>query len=275
MKFIRNIKKKLKQLFYSIEKRNDYQKKLGISVRDLNLLKKVKLSYQKDTTLKLFGNPVIFSAPFWFLHSLKEIFIDEVYQFTASKEKLQIIDCGANIGLSVIYLKKLFPNASITAIEPDKKVFSQLEYNLSNFDFTNVELFNAAAWINYEPISFESDGGLGGKITDKADTSTFVNTVRLKDLLRNQIIFFLKMDIEGAEYEVLKDIKEELKNVENLFVEFHTGFGEKNKLAEILSWIDEAGFKYYIKEAWNNMPNPFVGTYKGGYHMQLNIFCFR
>jgi len=252
----------------------NYTSKLGISFWDFNSLRKVKLSHQEDMTMKVFGNPVSFSAPFWFLHSLNEIFIDEVYKFAPSQEKLKIIDCGANIGLSVIYLKKLFPNASITAIEPDKKVFSQLEKNLENFKFSNVELLNVAAWTNNVPISFESDGGLGGKISDKETNSTLVQTVRLKNLLQEKI-FFLKMDIEGAEYEVLKDIKEELKNVENLFIEFHNDFEEQNTLAEILTWIDEAGFKYYIKEAWNNMRNPFMKSYQGGYHMQLNIFCYR
>lgn len=275
------MKKIIKSIYHQVNRLGqnknlfEYTSKLGISFWDFKKLKKIQLSQQQDMTVKLFGNFVSFSAPFWFLHSLNEIFIDEVYKFKPSDEKLQIIDCGANIGLSVIYLRKLFPNANITAIEPDKKVFSQLEHNLNNFKLKNVELLNVAAWINDSPISFESDGGLGGKITDKATDSTLVNTVRLKDLVKKEKTFFLKMDIEGAEYEVLKDMKDELKNIENLFIEFHTGFEEKNKLAEILSWLEDAGFKYYIKEAWNNMPNPFTKVYKGGYHLQLNIFCYR
>lgn len=232
---------------------------------------------QKSLEILLDGKPTRFSAPFWLLHSLDEIFVDEVYCFQSSNEAVEIIDCGANIGLSSIYLKKIFPKANITAIEPDKRVFEQLQYNINVRNLSNVNLVNAAAWIDNQPLSFVSDGGLGGKLSgENSENTTTVKAIRLKDLLlEKKNIFFLKMDIEGAEYEVLKDIQSELQSVENLFIEFHAGFNEKNNLAEILSWIDNAGFKYYIKEAWNNMPNPLTKKYKGGYHLQLNIFCFR
>ena len=52
------------------------------------------------------------------------------------------------------------------------------------------------------------------------DPKTTVTCVRLKDLLDDDIDF-LKIDIEGAEYAVLKDCSDDLTNVKNLFVEYH------------------------------------------------------
>jgi FkbM family methyltransferase len=38
-----------------------------------------------------------------------------------------IIDAGANIGLSIIYFKKKYPNSKIVAFEPDKLIFNILK----------------------------------------------------------------------------------------------------------------------------------------------------
>ena len=47
-----------------------------------------------------------------------ELFGLEIYKFNSEKTEPFIIDCGANIGLSVIYFKKLFPKAKVIAFEP-------------------------------------------------------------------------------------------------------------------------------------------------------------
>ena len=57
-----------------------------------------------------------------------------------------IIDCGANIGLSVIYLKNLYPDAEIVAFEPDEQNFQLLQKNIASFGFKNVEARKEAVW---------------------------------------------------------------------------------------------------------------------------------
>lgn len=254
----------------------NYNPKLGISFLSFNKLKKFTQKQYKDTTVPFLGKNFTFSNPFWFLHSLEEIFVDEVYKFEPSKDKMLILDCGANVGLSVVYLKNQFPNAEIIAFEPDRKVFSQLKSNIENFGFQDVKLVNAATWINEGKLNFAAEGSVGGRISDIQEViSNEVDAVRLRDYIANNKVFFLKIDIEGAEYDVLKDCKDVLGNVENLFIEFHNRNNEDNTLDEILTWAREAGFTTYIKEAWNNMPFPFTKKDIGGYHLQLNIFCYR
>ena len=53
----------------------------------------------------------------------KELFRHETYKFLATKQAPKIIDCGTNIGMSIIYFKTLYPDASITAFEADPFIF--------------------------------------------------------------------------------------------------------------------------------------------------------
>lgn len=244
---------------------------------DFHYLNKGSTPTNSEINVKFRGRKVYFSAPFWFLHSLQEIFVEDIYKFEPSNAELNILDCGANVGMSIIYLKELFPNSKIKAFEPDPFVFRQLQKNINEFQLKNVEIINRAIWTEQKTLTFQSDGSLGGKITDeKQGNKNIINVqaVRLKDFIKEKI-YFLKMDIEGAEYEVIKDIKEDLHLIENLFIEYHSNAEEQHHLIEMLSWINDAGFRFYIKEAWNNMPHPFTQKNKGGYQLQLNIFCYR
>lgn len=275
------MKSKLKSIYQQVKQSRllknlfVYDSRLGISYSDYSNLSNFKIADINEMEVTFHEKKIRFSSPFWFLHSLNEIFVDEVYNFQKSTDSHLILDCGANIGLSAIYLKYIFPNAKIVSFEPDKNVFSQLKENLANFKLDDIELRNTAVWIENGFVNFESDHGLGGKINDKTTTSQDVEAIRLKDYITDKNIFFLKMDIEGAEYKVLQDIENQLKNIENLFIEFHAEKGEKNELVNILQIIENAGFDYYIKDAWDNMKHPFTKRNSGGFHMQLNIFCYR
>lgn len=57
----------------------------------------------------------------------KDIFISKEYRFTADNDPPLIFDCGAHIGVSVLYFKKLYPKAKIIAFEPNPVTFKLLE----------------------------------------------------------------------------------------------------------------------------------------------------
>ena len=77
-------------------------------------------------------------------------------------------------------------------------------------------------------MRFYTDSGLGGRVEMEYGERipTKVKTVRLKNFLHRSIDF-LKIDIEGAEYEVLKDCEEFLFNVDKIFVEYHSIYNEE------------------------------------------------
>ncbi len=223
------------------------------------------------------GGVVHYTSPQELLHGLKEIFIEQLYK-TKLPPDAYIIDCGANIGLSVIYFKQLVPNAKIIAFEPDGKNAELLKRNADSFNLQNVEIRQEAVWIDNTTLSFKSEGTMSSKIDESIQNGeNKVQAIRLKELL-NRKIDFLKIDIEGAEYEVLKDIKENLHFVQNMFFEYHGSFQQNNELLEIFDIIHGAGFKFYIKEAANVYNHPFLSSEEHNQHaydLQLNIFCFR
>jgi len=213
-----------------------------------------------------------------FLISINELFINEYYKFRTNKDCPRIIDCGSYIGTSILYFKVNYPNAVITGFEPDEKNYSILKSNLDNWNFPDTNVINAAIWINNESISFNSAGDMSSRIetgVNENNNKKIVKCVRLKDLL-NEEIDFLKLDIEGAEFAVVRDCSDNLKNVTNLFVEYHGNYDEMFKLNEILEILVRNNFKYYIKEGNPVYSKPFWEKDKiGPYDMLLNIFAFK
>jgi FkbM family methyltransferase len=247
-------------------------KKFQIPFKEVYLLQG---NNEKKNSTILFGKSIKITNSFWYLHGIQEIFIDEVYNFYCNEDNPVIIDCGSNIGLSIIYFKKLYPNAQIIGFEPDKFIFKVLQNNLLQFSIKDAKLFDKAVWINEKPLLFKRNGSVGGHLSDIEDNDTErVETVRLKDFLHTKVDF-LKIDIEGAEFEIIKDCEEKLNNVSNIFIEYHSFHYNPQMIGELLIILKNAGFKVYIKEAWENMKKPFLEKKGPFYDTQLNIFGYR
>ena len=252
---------------------NPYQK---VNIGPLRKIYYKHLNSGKVRSHRLFGKDFFFVSPTELMHGLNEIFIEEVY-----KQRLPpnpyIIDCGANIGLSVIYLKQMFPDATIIAFEPDEENFNLLQTNIKSFNYENVQAHKEAVWIENTTLQFASEGSMSSRIlTEVSGRTVLVKAIRLKDYL-NRPVDFLKIDIEGAEFQVIMDIADQLQHINNLFLEYHGSFNQNNELNSIFSLLVDKGFSYYIKEATSVYDHPFVRQKKENinYDVQLNIFCFR
>jgi len=251
---------------------NNPYKKIGISTFQFKKIK--NLPDQKPQTIEFLGSRISFGSRVEFLHSIHEIFIEEIYQQKFDREDPYIIDCGANIGLSIIYMKKLYPNSEIVAFEPDEANFSYLEKNVKSFGFFNVTIFREAIWTENTHLSFQSEGSLASRIGEGKGKTITVKAKRLQDLLNRQVDF-LKIDIEGAEFKVLMDIRNKLHFINHIFIEYHGTFDQNFELNEILQTLTANGFKFYIKQALDTYPVPFIRKNAEVFDVQLNIFCFR
>jgi FkbM family methyltransferase len=206
-----------------------------------------------------------------------EIFKSESYKFKSKNEVPFILDCGANIGMSVIYFKKLYPKATIIAFEPDDYIFGFLKKNMTTYGYTDVELVDKAVWIKDDILSFNSDGALGGRFAEigESNIQKKVPTIRLRDYLIKNKIDFLKLDVEGAEYEIIKDCSDLIKDIDYIFIEYHSKPEKPQTLHEILEIIKSAGFRYHIKEAFTRK-YPFISRHLNyDMDLQLNIFCYK
>ena len=264
---IHGIKITIKSTFH-----NPY-KKVNVNRFLLNFFK--LLPPNKTHTHNLFGHKTYFQGGLEYLHGLKEIFVDGIYDQDLP-ENAYILDCGAHIGLSVIYLKGICPSAKIICFEPDRKNYSTLQKNILSHNLKEIDAKNEAVWIKNTELNFIQQGTMSSKIGGDDENTVKVKAVKLKDFL-NRKVDFLKLDIEAAEYMVLKDISENLINIEKMFIEYHGVFNQKNELLEILNIISTAGFDFYIKEAFPVYGRPFLFQKKDldSYDLQLNIFCFR
>lgn len=191
-----------------------------------------------------------------FLNQFESIFVDQIYQFKCDSKQPVIIDCGANMGSSVLYFKWLFKSAKIFAFEPDKYIFEVLQQNVLNNKLSDVKLANKAVWIDDQKMFFNSNNAQSGKLIQD-ESSIKVECVRLKKIMQDfHHIDFLKLDIEGAELPVLKDISSELFRVKHLFIEYHSVVHEPQKLSQLLAILEQAGFRYFI--GGNPSKSPFT-----------------
>lgn len=213
-----------------------------------------------------------------FLSAYEQIFEKEIYDFNTSDKAPVIIDCGANIGLSILFWKRKYPNARITAFEPDPKVYKTLKSNIKQHGYTDTHLIPKGVWSTSGMLSFFQEGSDGGFITDEEPGTDkqiiSIPVVRLKDYL-NSKIDMLKIDIEGAEVEVLNDCREALGTVENLFIEYHSYVNREQLLDELLNIIRTAGFRFHIQPELV-ASRPFVKRInENGMDHRVNIFAYR
>jgi FkbM family methyltransferase len=184
----------------------------------------------------------------------KDIFIKRIYHFEAQRPDPLILDCGSNIGMSILYFKHVYPKARIIGFEPDPAIFPYLEENIKRNGLTDVKLMQAAVAGREGRLTFYSDGKYGSCLADHlpadipSDWQKYeVPCVRLRDYL-TEPVDFLKMNIEGAEWEALADSQDRLRQAREMVVEYHHLPGLPRTLHEILALQRRQGFEYLVND---------------------------
>lgn len=211
------------------------------------------------------GYSVLFGKKFYYQYkpafdiTFHEIFEKGVYTFIPKNLNPTIIDCGANMGLSLLFFSMSYPTAKIYAFEPDHSVLEVLKKNLQTYKMKNVELYEKAVWSKNEILNFYTDGGMGGRLENIYNNQVpiQVETIRLKDFIGDKHIDLLKMDIEGAEFEVISDCESKLSQIDNIFIEYHSMENETQKLDDLLFILKNNGFRYHLSQSFSRN-KPFV-----------------
>jgi FkbM family methyltransferase len=183
-------------------------------------------------------------APQW-----KDSFVDEVHAFESSTPTPRILDCGANVGIVTLYLKREYPAARITAFEADPAIAAALSRTIKENHLSQVDVVAAAVWEAMGETTFAAEGADSGGIASEyrgvAEKRITVPTVRLRDFIAAEDrIDLLKLDIEGAEHRVLADCEPELGRVQAMIVELHDFDSRERKTPSTLEVISRAGFVY-------------------------------
>jgi FkbM family methyltransferase len=174
--------------------------------------------------------------------------------FRCDKKNPVILDGGANIGISSIHYKRLFPGAVITSFEPDQRACELLRRNLAVNQIHDVDIVEKALWTSDGGASFFSEGADANRVVRAGDDVNQltpltpsarqfdVETVRLTDYLARTRYDLVKLDIESAEADVIVDSGDALQNVDNMVIEFHLTNSKPSDLARTLEALAEQKF---------------------------------
>lgn len=141
----------------------------------------------------------------------------------ASGKRPLIVDCGANIGASVLWFTARYPEAQIVAIEPSPENFGLLAKNCAGLDVdlrqAGIGSTDGIAWMK------NPEGEAGCRVNEDHDGIS-IDIISLKTLLASEPAsecspFLLKVDIEGAEKSLFAGSASELDRFPLIVVEPH------------------------------------------------------
>jgi len=143
-----------------------------------------------------------------------------------NKQNPVILDLGSNIGCTVLDFKLRYPGSIIYGFEMDLDNYNLAMTNCKGF--SNVYLFNQAVWIKKDTIVYDKSNQPDAYSiinVQNSKKSLSVASLSISDIINeNNIgsIDFLKMDIEGAEIDILnEDDLSWLTLVHSFNIEFH------------------------------------------------------
>jgi FkbM family methyltransferase len=194
-------------------------------------------------------------------NSYDDIFRRRIYAFHPTTPSPAIIDGGANIGLSVLFFKKEHPQARIRAFEPDPRTFPYLEENVARNGLDGVTLERAAIGAAAGSALLHGDGMytsyLDGYVANphvaQPREDVEIPVLPLADLLAEPVDF-MKLNIEGAETDVVVAAGDALRAIRELAIEYHHLPGLPRTLHTLLGQLDENGFEYVVNSFGDSNP---------------------
>lgn len=188
---------------------------------------------------------------------------DDAWLFELAKYHKVIFDVGSNIGQAAMLMLYHDHVEKIVLIDPNPKALSYAAENLIMNNLSGKAHFIPAfiSEKNGEKIELYTVGvGAAGskfkgfaKTASKMDSHFSVNTITLDSLSETLVLKpnLVKIDVEGAEYEVLKGAAKLAKESHPVFfVEMHSGpeLSIVNNTSNILYWCTQTGYRgWYLK----------------------------
>jgi FkbM family methyltransferase len=195
----------------------------------------------------------------------EEEVIESYFRWYSPKLGDFVFDIGAYAGVSTYFLSKAVgPTGRVLALEPDPIAWRSLLRNLEYHNMQNVIPIQKAMAGTSARVGFQAEGAVGSALASIAsrpsagdtilvDTITFAQACEIAGALPA----FVKMDIEGAELEVIESASDLLKRSSVHFSvdtnHFVDGRLTNHRLEKLFSYI---GF-----EAYSSSDNGFMTTW--------------
>jgi FkbM family methyltransferase len=169
-------------------------------------------------------------------------------------EDAVVVDVGANIGDFTLHVARLCPQGRVFAIEPVDEHVRMIETNVRLNGIRNVTCVRRAlgaaeghADIQVAGIRSNVGGGVGTR--ERVPSSTLPQFVKEQRIER---IDLLKLDCEGAEWDILPASESALPRIRQICMEFHC---ERGWTPERLAlWLRERGYRVrHTPGPWNGL----------------------
>ncbi|MDQ3971278.1 MAG: FkbM family methyltransferase [Thermoproteota archaeon] len=189
---------------------------------------------------------------------------DEIIELFTPKEGDVVIDVGAHMGrYTIIGAKRVGTKGKVVAIEANPNNFEMLNRNIKLNQLTNIISLNNAVYSKETKIKLYLPGEELGHTTyntvmsDRSkneDKFVEVSANTLDYLLQLKGIMdvnWIKIDVEGAEFEVLKGAHNVLSNSKDisLLIEVHNLSGGTNLYRPIIEFLNLYNFKIEFEKS--------------------------
>jgi FkbM family methyltransferase len=182
---------------------------------------------------------------------LSEIFYEKIYNndFVCVTENDIVFDIGFNYGFFTLDALTYKPK-KVIGFEPNPKLVKLFnELNIDSVELHQVAVSDKAGSTIFYENSFSGKSSIHSNInSDTSSNSYQVNICSFNDMAEQfNVIDYLKVDCEGAEYEIFESIpKEFLTNrIRKIALEFHHNINDI-KVVNLISKIKECGFETKI-----------------------------
>jgi len=168
------------------------------------------------------------------------------------KEGDIVVDIGANIGYYTLIFSRIVGLGKVYAFEPETANFDLLNKNISENKLDNILPYKLALSnkSGVGALKFGEHTHGGGTILE--DGRNFgeeaVDVATLDEFFAGKRVDFIKMDVEGGEFNILKGGEETLKKAWGVLTEFMPQDLAKNKTCdpeEFVKLLEESGFELY------------------------------
>ena len=164
-----------------------------------------------------------------------------------------VIDVGAHIGLFSLFVSQYCKNGKIFSYEPIKKNFDILKENIELNKNKNIISFNSAVsnQSNKSKIFINSDDS-AHSIFESGKNFIEVKSTTIKSIFdENKIINcnLLKLDCEGAEYQIIESIpKEYFFKIDKMIIEYHLANKNPELYSKLIQNLKDNSFKIKIEK---------------------------
>lgn len=167
-----------------------------------------------------------------FFYTAVEVFYRELY--SKLKWSQHILDLGGYLWESAVWLSLY--NTKVTVVEPNPSNFKFLKENVKWYP--NIEALDGAIVYQSDIQLYHQgwDFSAWWNITDKK-TSVPIKSIDI-DTIRSSDIDWIKMDIEGGEYDIINFLKtEKWLQLKKWYIEFHKIIDNANTIKEYTNYL--------------------------------------